>query len=304
MTSKPSQDPWGDFWAINARGGAGSGGNGCLPQRWAAIERVLSAQWQGFADIVAQGADVLDLATGDGRVMGWMRARRPDLECIGVDLSPSLPPPPEGTQSRAGIAMEALPFEDGSMGAVVSQFGFEYGSVAKVTAEIARVLAPGGRVGLIVHRGDGPILEHNRQRRAELMWALKEKGVARKVRTRLKTDPNAIDHAASFAERTAGQGAKKFGQSSPAWEIPEAIRRSCLMGRRSGAASIIETIDQIEGHAVNELGRIGSLARACATADRRDAVHSAFEKTGLAHVETRELAEPSGRAFADFLRFE
>jgi len=303
MTSKPSKDPWGDFWALSA-GGSPARSDGCLPQRWAAIERVLSAQWQSFAASLAQGAAVLDLATGNGRVMGWLRAKRPDLECIGVDLSPSLPSAPEGTQSRAGIAMEALPFEDASMNAVVSQFGYEYGNVEKVTAEIARVLAEGGRVALVVHRGDGPILAHNRQRRAELMWALKEKGAARKVRTRLKTDPQAIDAAVAFAERIAAQGAKKFGESSPAWEIPEAIKRSCLMGRRFGASSIIETIGQIESHAANEVGRIGSLAKACATADRREAIYSAFEKAGLAHSETRELAEPSGRAFADFLLFE
>lgn len=303
MSRKPSRDPWGDFWAFNARGGAAGGGNGCLPQRWAAIERVVSQQWQSFAETVGRSANVVDLATGDGRVMEWMRAKRPDLNFTGIDLSPSLPPAPEGTETRAGIAMEALPFEAGTMGAVVSQFGFEYGDVGKVSAEIGRVLAPGGRIGLIMHRGDGPILAHNKQRRTELMWAIKEKGCARKVKARLKSDPRAILQAGTLAEKIASQGEKKFGRSSPAWEIPEAIRRACLMGRNAGAESIIETIDQIEGHAANELGRIASLSQACATADRRERIHQAFEKHGLAHEETRALEEPSGRAFADYIQF-
>jgi SAM-dependent methyltransferase len=304
MSRKPAQDPWGDFWALNApRGGAVGGGNGCLPQRWAAIERELSAQWKSFAQTITQDAAVLDLATGDGRVMTWLREARPDLTCTGIDLAPTLPPPPAGTQTRAGVAMEALPFDAGSMGAVVSQFGFEYGDVPKVAAEIARVLAAGGRVGLIVHRGDGPILEHNRQRRTELMWALKEKGTARKVRSALKGGPEAIDKAAGLVGRIAEQGAKRFGQSSPAWEIPEAIRRSCIMGRNHGIESILDTIATIEGHAMNEIGRINSLAGACATADKRGVIEKAFGTHGLKPDETVALSEPSGRAFADFLSF-
>ncbi len=304
MTRKPSQDPWGDFWALNGpRGGAMGGGNGCLPQRWAAIERALSAQWKDFAKGIAEDAAVLDLATGDGRVMAWLREVRPDLGCTGIDLSPSLPPAPAGTQTKAGVPMEQLPFDDGSMGGVVSQFGFEYGDVPKVAAEIARVLAPGGRIGLIVHRGDGPILEHNKQRRTELMWALKEKGAARKVRATLKGGPPAIDKAADQAGKIAEQGARRFGQSSPAWEIPEAIKRSCVMGRSHGVESILDTIATIEGHALNEIGRINSLAGACASADKRGGIEKAFAVHGLRPGETRALSEPSGRAFADFLSF-
>ncbi|MEL6737687.1 MAG: class I SAM-dependent methyltransferase [Pseudomonadota bacterium] len=304
MSTKPSADPWGDFWAINKRSRVVGGGNGCLPQRWGAIERALQGAWERFVQSVSEGGTVLDLATGDGRIMGWMQEKRSDLSFIGIDLSPSLPPPPRGTRSRSGIPMEAVPFDDGSMAAVVSQFGFEYGDVAKVAKEIARVLAPGGRVGLIMHRGDGPILEHNKARRAQLMWALKDKGTARKVRNILADGPAAIDKAASFAERVASQGAKRFGETSPAWEIPEAIKRTCLMGRSSGVASIIETIGTIESHAKNELGRINSLAGACATADRRDAIIAEFGKHGLECAQQYELSEPSGRAFADFAQFK
>lgn len=304
MSTSQSQDAWGDFWALNARGNTSGEGGGCLPQRWAAIEQAQSGIWHEFAAGLPEGARVLDLATGDGRVLGWMKAKRADLDLIGVDLSPTLPVPPAGTETRSGIAMERLPFSDGEFSAVVSQFGFEYGEVAKVTREIARVLAPGGKVGLIMHRGDGPILEHNRQRRAELLWPLKEQAVARKIKTALKKGPSAIDRAAEFAAKIAQKGAGKFGQQSPAWEIPEAIRRTCLMGRSSGVGSIIETIATIEGHAKNELGRIKSLSGACETADDRKAISDAFAAHGLDLIETRSLEEASGRQFADFVRFE
>ena len=296
-----TREVWGDFWASNASGSGDSGG--CLPERWAAIEEAQCAAWHGFIADLAHDAKLLDLATGDGRVLGWMHAARPDLSLIGVDLAPNLPRPPAGTGTRGGIAMEDLPFDDSSFDAVVSQFGFEYGKTTKVAAEIARVLVPGGSVGLLVHRGDGPILEHNKQRRNELLWALREKGVARKVRNGLKQGAGAIAKAMRLAAKTAEQGAAKFGQTSPAWEIPEAIRRSCLMGERAGVGSIIETVGVIEVKAKNELGRIQSLTNACATADKRDAIHAAFAAHGLAHRQTREICEPSGRALADFIVF-
>lgn len=304
MNKPKSQDPWGDFWALNARGNTSGEGGGCLPQRWAAIETAQRNTWQSFAADFPKGARVVDLATGDGRVLKWMRQVRPDLTLIGIDLSPSLPPSPEGTETLSGVPMESLPFEDGSIDAVVSQFGFEYGKVAQVTEEIRRVLKPGGKVGLIMHRGDGPILEHNQQRRKELLWALKDKAVAKKTSSALKKGQQGIGWSAAYAGKIAQQGAEKFGQKSPAWEIPEAIRRTCLMGRSSGIGSIIETIGIIEGHAKNELGRISSLGGACANADKRDSIEQAFAKHAIAAVSVRPLREPAGREFADFRSFQ
>lgn len=292
---------WSDFWASNAGGSGDSGG--CLPERWAAIEQAQSAAWREFIAGLPQGAKVLDLATGDGRVLRWMQAARSDLALTGIDLAPTLPPAPAGTETRGGVSMEALPFADASFDAVVSQFGFEYGDSAKVAAEIARVLVPEGRVALMVHRGDGPILEHNKQRRSELLWALREKAVGRKVSIALKQGTSGIAKGMRVAAKAAEQGAAKFGQTSPAWEIPEAIRRSCLMGERAGVGSIIETIGVIEAKAKNELGRIQSLTNACGTADKREALHAHFAANGLAHKDTREICEPSGRALADFLTF-
>ena len=168
---------WGDFWANNS----GGGGAGCLPERWAAIEEAQRAAWRDFVNQLPEAARILDLATGDGRVLRWMREERADLTLTGIDLAPALPPAPLGTETRGGVAMEDVPFADDSFDAVVSQFGFEYGESAKVAGEITRVLAPGGKVGLMVHRGDGPILEHNRTRARAIEWALGEVDVVNAV---------------------------------------------------------------------------------------------------------------------------
>jgi SAM-dependent methyltransferase len=290
---------WSDFWAANA--GAPQGG--CLPQRWAAIEEAQADAWRGFIAALPEGAKVLDLATGDGRVLGWMHAARADLGLTGIDLAPNLPAPPAGTTTQGGIAMESLPFGDGEFAAVVSQFGFEYGDVSKVATEIARVLAPGGSVGLMVHRGDGPILEHNLARRAAIDWVLGEQQLGVILRQALDAPNGGPDVAAQVATAIGLVGANRFGEDSPGWEIPEALRRAVLLGAEAGPESILATISEIEARAANEVGRIASLERACGVADRREALTQAFAAHGLSLQAKSDVCEPSGRALASFLTF-
>jgi SAM-dependent methyltransferase len=232
-----------------------------------------------------------------------MRETRNDLSLTGIDLAPELPAAPEGTTTQGGVAMENLPFEDVSFGAVVSQFGFEYGDVVEVAREIARVLASDGAVGLMVHRGDGPILEHNTARRGAIEWAIKEKAVGTVISSALEASNGGPDIAQQVAAALALLGAHNFGQETPAWEIPEAMRRAVAMGQSEGTASVLAAIEAIEVQARNELGRIASLKRACTTADDRQAIEAAFSAHGLALQSTKAVAEPSGRALADFLTF-
>lgn len=290
---------WSDFWAANA--GAPQGG--CLPQRWAAIEDAQADAWRAFIAALPEGAKVLDLATGDGRVLGWMHAARGDLDLTGIDLAPDLPAPPAGTTTRGGIAMESLPFGDGEFAAVVSQFGFEYGDVAAVAGEIARVLARGGSVGLMVHRGDGPILEHNLARRAAIGWVLEEQKLGAILRQALDAPNGGPDVTAQVAAAIGLVGASRFGEDSPGWEIPEALRRAVLLGAEAEQGSILATVSEIEARAANEVGRIASLERACGVADQREALAAAFAGHGLSLQASSDVCEPSGRALASFLTF-
>lgn len=292
---------WGEFWKRNSGGDA----NGCLPERWAAIEEAQRQAWRDFAAQLPEEAHLLDCATGDGRVLRWLREERSDLDLTGIDRAEELPPAPEGTVLRGGVEMEALPFEDGAFHAVTSQFGFEYGDTAKVAGEIGRVLREGGLVGLMVHRGDGPILEHNLRRREAIRWAVEEKQIVETIMRALTDARGGFGAAAQVGAALAMVGAKLHGETSPAWEIPEAARRTIIMGHKRGAPveDIEATLRTIAEQAENELGRIASLERACGRADARDQLAEAFAVKGLALTETREVREPTGRAFADFLTF-
>lgn len=296
MAQASEQAAWNMFWEQNARGGA----SGCLPHSWQAIEQAQKKIWQGFAALIATNAKLLDLATGDGRVLAWIGADGADLECHGVDLAPNLPPAPPRVTLRGGVAMEELPFEDVSFDAVTSQFGFEYGDTARVATEIARVLKPGGRVGLMMHRGDGPIVAHNRTRRAQLEWALEEKAIVTKTRQSIGAGSD-LTPALPYATETVQEGLAQYGESSPAWEIPEAVRRTLLMGERAGKRFVLDTLDAIEAQAGNEIGRIKALIRASAVADDRETIEERFAATGIELVETKTIEDETSNAFASFV---
>lgn len=286
---------WDQFWAAEQ----GQGG-GCLSKRPAQLEAAQRRFWQEFAKGLPRGAQVLDLATGNGIVMGWMIGARRDLKPIGIDLAGSVPPPPKGCRSRGGVAMEALPFAERSKDAVASQFGVEYGDLPKVLGEIARVLKPGGRAAFLTHRADGAIVAHNRSRREGLEWALDEAMLVAKARGSLKLRAMGLGVPPAIAS-APGEASARFGAGSAAWEFAAAIAQSLLLGRRDSDAAVLEVLATLEDKARQEIARIDSLERACRAVEDGAALRHLFESSGLALTSSGSLGERGGeRAFADF----
>jgi len=100
-----------------------------------------------FARELPPGARVLDLGGGTGLLAGWMREVRPDLELVVADASRGmLARVPEGIQAVHARA-EALPFPDASFDAVVlGEALHHFADPEAALSEVARVLAPGGRL--------------------------------------------------------------------------------------------------------------------------------------------------------------
>ena len=292
-------DAWSDFWARNSKPG---GGGGCLPARWQGIEEAQRSAWAGFTRSLPKGVKVLDLATGDGRVMKWMLAQRRDLKLLGADMAPQLPDAPRGTKVKSGVLMENLPFPDNRFSAMVSQFGFEYGHTADAAKEAARVVNPEGKIGLMVHRQDGPILEHNLARRDQIKWVLEERNLPKLAKDSLRLRIGGLATVPTAIANAPEEGARLFGPQSAAWEISEAIKRCLVMGARDTPSNLGALIDTIVTTAGNELGRIASLEAACGQTADRSTFTGAIEAAGLKIVgESAVLEGATGRPFADFL---
>ena len=114
---------------------------------------------------VGPGKTVLDVATGTGNVA--LRAAAAGAEVVGLDLTPELF---ETARSRADLLgvevewdagdAEELPYPDASFDRVLSAFGIQFTPRHEVAAaELVRVCAPGGVIGLCNWTPEGKVGE-------------------------------------------------------------------------------------------------------------------------------------------------
>lgn len=296
MDEKRKEEVWKDFWNRQRQ----TTSPAVVSAEWNAISKAQFESWANFAEQIPQNARVLDIATGSGKVPLMLRHIRPDLELTGIDLADPLPPAPRSVRLIGGIAMTDLPFDDSSFDAVVSQFGFEYGNTEAAAEEILRVLRPGGRIGLMVHRGDGPILAHNRKREEQIRWVKEEQELFHKINSLIPKTGTLAPDALHFAASVAAEGKDRFGTGSVGWEIPEAVRRTLELGPRGSREKLLGTLKMIEEQSENELGRIESLAQACATADARESLLQVFVRSGRMPI-MNPVRVADEAAFADLI---
>lgn len=174
-----SIDSWTEYW---------KSGRGASCFQGSDAEVRLNRLWEELVDDLADGARVLDLATGNGTVAACCAARGRAcgiaLKVDGVDAAAIDPPKyvtdPGGVlravRFHRNVRLEALPFEDAAFDAIVSQFGFEYASEEPAAAEVARCLAPGGRLRFVLHARDGGVARDTALRLERLQGVLADDG--------------------------------------------------------------------------------------------------------------------------------
>src|SRR5581483_5034859 len=114
---------------------------------------------------VAEGQDVLDVATGTGNVA--LRAAQAGARATGLDLTPELFETARSRAAELGVDVdwvegdaEALPFDHGAFDRVYSTFGVQFAPRHDLAAsELLRVCASGGAIGLANWTPDGQIGE-------------------------------------------------------------------------------------------------------------------------------------------------
>ena len=114
---------------------------------------------------VKHGERVLDVAAGTGNAA--IRAAEAGGNVTAVDLTPELFEAGRRRAAEAGVEVEwvegdaeQLPFDDESFDVVLSTFGVMFAPRHDVAArEMARVLRPGGQIGLATWTPDGTVAD-------------------------------------------------------------------------------------------------------------------------------------------------
>ena len=159
-----AKNAWTAFWQEPGQSHCVAG----APQIW----RVLHRHWAAFAATLGSRRRVLDLGCGAGAVANLLLEARDDVELTGIDFARIPLTLHPQIELLSDTAMERLPFADGSFGAAVSQFGFEYSEIDQAVREMARVLDHEAKFSFLVHHADSSIVANNRARLNALVAVL------------------------------------------------------------------------------------------------------------------------------------
>jgi ubiquinone/menaquinone biosynthesis C-methylase UbiE len=137
----------------------------------AEVEAALDSHWNQVGIALPEQAAVLDIACGNGAAaLAVARAGHQvgkALSITGIDaaaIDPIRYAIRHGELLRTiafhgNTLMEEMPFAAESFDAVISQFGFEYGDLAKAASEAARVLKPKGLLSILAMPASSSALE-------------------------------------------------------------------------------------------------------------------------------------------------
>ncbi|HJP38142.1 MAG: DUF4826 family protein [Gammaproteobacteria bacterium] len=160
----PDSDPppvaasWDAYWQGSGDAGAYSSGGVNHPAILSFWDECFAAMQQAYSGDPAQktpGPKILDIASGNGavieRALAIFANDRPAITCLdasdaAVTNIRNRFPGIDGLVADAG----SIPLDSGGFDAVTSQFGVEYAGL-KAIGEAARLVAPGGRLTLLLH---------------------------------------------------------------------------------------------------------------------------------------------------------
>jgi len=276
-TKKDDREAWENYWID----GRNSGSIGCLPDSSGDLLRAQHQYWRSVLAKLPKKARVLDLATGDGAVLKIIGDVRPDLKLVGVDYASNLPKIKAPIKLRSNISMENLPFGAGTIDAIVSRFGVEYGDIREIGDEVHRALRVEGLFAFIIHHKNSAIHSTNKSRLEGLDWALNKARVVERAigylnaRGQLNNQvPVSFDHAVQSA-------ISQFGQASVATEFTYAVRETLQIGWGKPTAVCVDIVQQLNRHANAEMRRITSMVAASKDLKGISSLAAELSRSGL-----------------------
>lgn len=172
-----SSDPWTPLWRSGVLHSCSSGiaGN---------YDKEILDFWLHSFNVLKEKDVLADIGTGNGAIpllaMSYARTKGLSLDIHGLDIANINPAEdiPDGTKLFDGIqfhprtSMTRLPFNDGEIGLLCSQFAFEYAERTKAASEILRVIGKNGHAAMIVHSTDSVIMDVSKKQETACNWLI------------------------------------------------------------------------------------------------------------------------------------
>jgi SAM-dependent methyltransferase len=296
-----SIDAWTGYWRTGIGASCFDGPN---------IEVRLAMIWDEFVDDLPDGARLLDLATGNGTVAricaARARLRKIRLQIDAVDAARIDPPKFAADPARlfadirfqGEVRLEALPFAGASIDAAVSQFGFEYADEEAAVAEVSRVLAPAGRLRLVMHARDGAVSRDIGGRLDRLRTVLDQRGPVALVRALVRA-LEAGDMGAVSRESThlaaAAELLRKIAHQAPrddaAVFYSSEFLRSWERRDRCRVSDLRRSVEDGWANAAGVAARQEQMLRAARTFDDVRSLASRLATAGLLVDPPREIRD-------------
>jgi len=276
-------------------------------------DEFIASGWRRLFESLPAGARVLDLCAGNGAIALLAAESGDRLRIVAVDYA-DIDPRRHLTRHReelaaidfrAGVDIEALPFPDRRFDAVVSQYGAEYSDLSRSVTEMARVVAPGGRVRLIMHAAEGSVAETSRRTMAEVDFLLVEVDLVGRAlacfeavtAAERKNGASSGDWQNAKAKLAAFEDAlRQTGERVMVAADPKMLRNAGatlldLFNRRAGfeTVQLIALGENVRTELRAHRGRLEQLIAAAVTTTRAQAVADMLLQAGAATAEVTEL---------------
>ncbi|MBT8048316.1 MAG: methyltransferase domain-containing protein [Xanthomonadales bacterium] len=265
--------------------------------------------------MLADGAKVLDVATGNGPVAlscaQRARANRKRLHIDAVDAAgispPNQLPYSDGhlptVKFQGGIWLEELPFQNDEFDGVMSQYGFEYADEQQAVAEVSRVLAPGGRLRLVIHARDGAVWKDIGDRNRRLNAVMADDGAVNLVRTLVqaqqKGDAKLFESKLKHLS-SAVKDAEKLAVDAPPDDSAVFYSREFLyvfMNRQQYKISeLLQSLEDGWKHAVGTSSRYEQMLQVAKSAEEMSGLCENLKAAGLAIAAVRQICDPANGA--------
>ncbi|NCF15227.1 MAG: methyltransferase domain-containing protein [Gammaproteobacteria bacterium] len=246
--------------------------------------------WRVHFESLPDGARVIDLASGAGSIYAHLpeehtfQLSATDISDVALNALQDRYP----QVSTIECSADAIPLDDGSFDAVVTQFGAEYAGIGAF-AEAARLIAPGGKFIGLCHIRDGYIDSSNRGQMAEAKILLEQAFIdhaTRMITAAFSGDADALKNSQDAFVTAAGpvvEGMSRCKKGIHTY-LYQGFRQLYERRHQYDLADITGWLDAMRGELDINLDRLSRMCAAALTESDIDEIRRIFEEHGLKEV--------------------